>query len=100
MAQHGSNTLMLTVEQGGVGDERLDIVTRELVQILRDEARVDAKQASSTDSMPKDARSAEAVTLGAIVLALIPTAIPAVVDAFKHWLESAKNRRIIVRVGD
>ena len=99
MAQPTPHILTVTVEQADVSDERLDVATQQLIQMLREEARVDARPAEATN-VPENARSAEAVTLGAVVLALIPVAIPAVVEAFKVWLENAKNRRIIVKAGD
>jgi hypothetical protein len=93
-------SVVVAVRQDGSDAERLDSLTRQLASAIRTDAGIDAKLATSSIPPPESARAVEVGLLGEIALSLIPTAIPALVEICRAWIDSGKNRRILFKGGD
>jgi len=93
-------SVVVAVRQDGSDVERLDSLTRQLASAIRTEGGIDAKLATSSALPPEGARAIEAGLIGEIALSLIPTAIPALVEICRSWIDSGKNRRIVFKGGD
>lgn len=81
----------------GVGADELDEVTRDLVLELRDRG-VSASLQTDPDGLPSLAKGAEAVTIGTIVLAALPLALPKLMDTLRAWIDRSARRSLTVRI--
>ena len=88
-----------------IGDEvgsrsQLLAQTSHLRDMLRRELGVDARLPTEGHLPPEHARSGEAaLQVGAIVLALVPTVVPALVELLKVWINARKGRQIVLKSG-
>jgi hypothetical protein len=89
--------LSLYIEPGdAVDDDELDRITRRLraeIQTLD----VESVELLREESVPKGTKSAEAVTLGALVMAVLPVTVPPLLSLVKDWLERSKDRKVKIK---
>ena len=81
-------------------EEELDRLTRQLRDEMR-ELEVEEVELVREKTTPEGARG-DAVTLGALAVAVLPVAIPKLIDFLRDWLMRGENRtvKIIKKVGD
>lgn len=85
--------LLLQVKtEDGYPDE-IDQLTRQLLQELREED-VESAELARKKELPAGAKSAEVITLGAIIMAVLPKAIPKIIDLLQAWMERGTGRRV------
>jgi hypothetical protein len=94
--------LILLVDLGEDADtEELDLATRQLREDL-EEFPVESIDLLKKQELPEGAKSAEAVTLGALSLVVLPELIPKIVEYLQSWTMRAENRKVTIKtqVGD
>ena len=71
----------------GIDADDIDVLTRSLSAELQEiPGAVDVKLATSEEMAPQGAKTgAEVVSLGALLLAILTDAIPALIDFMKEW---------------
>ena len=81
--------------------DELDRLTRQLRRELQ-ELEIELAELSTTGPAPEGAKSGEAVTLGALLVAVLPVALPKVVEFLQAWTLRGTNRtlKIKAQVGD
>ena len=93
--------LKLLVDAGEDADpEELDRLTRQLLAEIRD-LDIDAELARGAP-LPEGTLSVDAVTIGALVLAVLPTVVPKLVDFLQAWSLREEGRKVKIKtqVGD
>ncbi len=75
----------------------LDRYTRQLRDEIR-EAQVESVDLVSADEIPEGARSAEALTLGALAIAVLPAVLPKVVELLHAWLMRMQGRIVKIKI--
>jgi len=89
--------LALHVSAGeSIDDERLDQLTRQLRNELQ-ELDVESVELLKEGATPEGTKSVEAVTLGALAVAVLPTAIPQLIAFLQSWLMRGEDRRIKIK---
>ena len=83
-------------------DEELDRVTRQLRDELRDLAGVEPVKPVEGGAPPEGAKSAEAMTLGALAVTILPSVVPKLMEFLQAWSMRGENRtvKIETRIGD
>lgn len=74
-------------------NEQLDRMTRQLLTELR-ELHAGTVSLSQDASVPEGTKSAEAVTLGTIAIAVLPSLLPKIVEAVQAWVLRGNNRTV------
>ncbi len=66
------------------------------------ELGVDSAEFISEGEAPRGAKSAEAVTIGALAVAVLPTFLPKLVEYLQSWCLRSENRKVRIKtqVGD
>ncbi len=82
-----------------VGDRDQLLTASHLRDMLRRELGVDARLPPAGNPPPEHARSAGAIEVGTIVLALVPTVVPALVELLKVWINARQGRQIEIKSG-
>lgn len=83
--------VQVTTEDGD--PDEVDYLTRQLLLELRQED-VESAELVREDSLPPGAKSVEAVTLGAIIMAVLPKAVPKVIELLQAWIQRGPGRRV------
>ena len=94
--------LTLLIDTGEEADaDELGRLTRQLRAEIQ-EMEVESVELVSDETLPEGAKSAEAVTLGALAVAVLPEAIPKLIDYLKSWVTRRDDRTIKIKtqVGD
>lgn len=103
MAQDKSSLAHFTlqIDAGESDPDRLDRITRQLRGELLD-LEVESVDFVQDDSLPKGAKAAEAVTLGALAVAVLPNFLPKLIEYLQSWALRGEGRRVKVKtqVGD
>lgn len=84
--------MQLTLKlSGDLDPDQIDMISRSLVSELR---QLDVVSAALEPEQPQseDRKSAGSVTLGVILLAVIPAATPGVIAFLQNWALRKKNR--------
>jgi hypothetical protein len=90
--------LQLQVDSGNqLSPDELDRVTRRLRRDLS-ELDVESVELSRGAKVPKGAKSAEAVALGSLAVAVLPVAIPKVIEFLRDWLMRGENRTLKLKL--
>jgi hypothetical protein len=76
--------------------DEIEKLTRQLLLELREED-VETVDLVHEDSLPPGAKSVEAVTLGAIIMAIMPKAVPRIIKLLQTWVERGTGRRVIIK---
>jgi hypothetical protein len=92
MTQDISN-FTLQIMDTTVADDDLDEMARQLMLELK-EMEVESVDLASEGSAPAGTKSVEAITAGAIVLAVLPTFLPKIVDFVQAWSLRGPGRTI------
>lgn len=85
--------LNLEVSADDATSDQLDELTRHLLAELRD-MDVESAQLASAGPAPDGAKSAEALTAGAIALSVLPAALPKLIDFIQAWAMRGQGRRV------
>jgi len=83
--------------QIGAGEDATDEELDRLARQLRDELQelsVESAELAESGPAPKGSKSAEAVTAGAIAVAVLPTFLPKLVDFVQAWALRGQNRMV------
>ena len=89
--------LILNLDLGeDVDPDMLDSQTRQLCEELQD-LNVESVGPLKTAEIPEGAKAVEAVTLGALALAVLPVVIPKLVEFLQSWVNRAEYRKIKVK---
>ncbi len=92
MNQDISNFTLQIIDATATGDD-LDNLARQLMLELK-EIEVESVDLVSEGNAPAGTKSVEAITMGAIVLAVLPTFLPKVVDFAQAWSLRGQGRTI------
>ena len=79
-----------------VGNEELDRITRQLMVEIQT-LDVESIELLRDERIPEGAKSAEAVTLGALLLAVLPNAISPLLGLVQAWLLRDQNRKVKIK---
>lgn len=90
--EHPTQIKLQVRTEDGDPDE-IERLTHQLLMELRDED-VETVELVHEDSLPPGAKSAEAVTLGAIIMAILPNAAPRIINLLRSWVERGPGRRV------
>lgn len=74
-------------------NEQLDRMTRQLLTELHD-LRIGQVSILQEGFAPEGAKSAEAITLGAIAIAVLPPLLPKIIEAVQAWVLRGNNRTV------
>jgi hypothetical protein len=86
--------LSLYIEPGyEVDDDELDRLTRQLMGQIRT-LEVESVELIREGPAPEGSKSAEAVTLGALAMAVLPVAVPPLLSVVQSWLLRDQNRKV------
>lgn len=86
--------LTLQVEAGpDTLPDELDVLARQLLDELRD-TEVESANLASAGAAPAGTKSAEAITLGAVAVAVLPTFLPKLVDFVQAWSLRGQGRTV------
>lgn len=86
--------VQVTTEDGD--PDEIDQLTRQLLLELRDED-VESVELAREEARPPGAKSVEAVTLGAIIMAILPNAVPRIINLLRSWVERGPGRRVNIK---
>ena len=93
----------LSIDAGADADaEELDRLTRQLRDALAEVPEVESVDLLRGGVVPQGAKVADPFTLGALVLAIIPSALPKLIDVLNGWSMRGENRKVKIKtqVGD
>jgi hypothetical protein len=91
----------LILQPGSDSDqEELDQLTTQLRSYLLDELDVDRVDPIFTRTTPDSAKAADALTVGALALALSPVTLHSMVQVVQTWLKVRPIRSIRITIGD
>ena len=74
-------------------EEDLDKLTRQLLRELR-EADVESAELAKSDSAPQGTKSIDPVTIGSIVVAVVPAVVPKVFEMAQAWATRGQGRTV------
>ena len=93
-------SVSLVIGEGEADRERLDLITRQLRSELLE---FDAENVDFIEApRPAHTKGAEAATLGALAVTLLPAVLPKLVDFLMAWVARGSNRSVKLKaqVGD
>lgn len=82
-------------------EEEVDLLTRELRDEIQ-ELEVESVALVKDKTTPEGTKSVEAVTFGALAVAVLPTVVPKLIDLLQNWSTRGEGRKIKIKtqVGD
>lgn len=83
--------LEISAEDATIGE--LDELARRLLAELR-ETDVESAELVAGGPAPAGAKSAEAITAGAIALSVLPAAMPKLIDFIQSWVMRGQGRKV------
>lgn len=101
-SEHQFADLIVLIDAGEDADsEELDFLTRQLRSELQD-LEVESVDLLRGDALPEGTKSAEAITLGALAVTLLPALTPKLIDFVQAWSMRGESRsvRIKTQVGE
>jgi hypothetical protein len=95
------NLTLQLIPGADIDPEQLDYITRQLRDEIRD-VDVESVELIREGTVPEGAKVAEVVTLGALAIAVLPAALPKLMDVVRDWLMRGENRKVKIKttVGD
>jgi hypothetical protein len=87
-----TSPLQLLISEPGADDDRIVHLTRLLMRDLR-EAGIAVQ--SETQAAPEGAKSAEALSVGAMVVAVVPHFLPQLIQMVQNWVTTSERRRAV-----
>jgi hypothetical protein len=95
MATDNLTRLVLQIDAGeDATQEDLNILTLGLLNELKDMSEVDEASLASGAPAPQGTKVADPVTIGALMVAVLPTFLPALVNFVQAWSMRGENRKI------
>lgn len=92
-----ANLTLQIVEKGqSVDADELDHLTRQLRGELQ-ELDVESVELVKGTSAPTGAKAVDPVTIGALAVAVLPTALPKLIEFLNNWLMRGENRTIKIK---
>jgi hypothetical protein len=93
-------TLQINAGENADADE-LDRLTRQLLTEIK-ELEVESVELAKDETAPAGTKSIDAVTLGALAVAVLPTVVPKLIDLLQSWLMRGEGRAVKIKtqVGD
>lgn len=88
--------LTLQIDAGEIDPERLDHLTRQLRSELLD-LDVETVDFIREEQLPEGAKAADAITLGALAVAVLPSFLPKLVEYLQSWTMRAQGSRVKVK---
>ena len=85
--------LYIEVSAADATEEDIDRITRQLLSELR-ETHVESAELVKGKDIPSGTKSAEAVTIGSIVISALPNVLPAVVSLVQGWASRGQGRTV------
>jgi hypothetical protein len=85
--------LSLEISADDASVEDIDRMTRQLLSELRD-MDVESAELAKDSPAPAGTKSVDPVTAGAIVIAVLPTVLPKIVEAIQAWVLRGSNRTV------
>ncbi len=101
MAQDFTANLAVRVEAGADAlPEDIDRITRQLCSELRDFGVEPASMPAG--AAPAGTKSADALTVGALTICVLPPMLPKLMDYLESWVQRGRDRtvKVKVQVGD
>ncbi len=83
--------LQISVEDA-TGDE-IDQLARRLLAELR-EMDVESAELAAGGPVPAGSKSAEAITAGAVIMSVLPAALPKIIDFIQAWAMRGRGRTV------
>ena len=83
----------IEVGEAGAADEELDQITRRLLMELK-ETDVETVELASAGDVPVGVKIAEVITIGAIVMTVLPVVLPKIIDMLQAWITQGKGRTV------
>ena len=97
-----SSDFILTIDAGGDMDaDQLDRLTRQLRNELLD-LDTESVDLVKSEAAPEGTKSAEAVTAGALAVAILPSFLPKLIEYLQSWTMRGEERKVKVKsqIGD
>jgi hypothetical protein len=89
--------LTLVVDAGEeADDEELDRLTRQLLSEIR-ELDIESAELARERYLPQGAKSVEAITIGAVAIAVLPTVLPKLFDFLQAWSLRGEARKVKIK---
>jgi hypothetical protein len=88
-------TLQLNIGEDYSAEE-LDRLTRQLLKEIQ-ELEVESVELEKGEQLPEGAKSGELVTLGSLVVVLLPAVAPKVIELLQAWSSRADNRIVKIK---
>lgn len=85
--------LNLQVSANDATEEDIDRMTRELLSELR-EMDVEWAELGKSGAAPEGTKAIDPVTTGSILMAVLPTALPKIIDGIQAWALRGSNRTV------
>ncbi len=94
-------TLQLEADEDVDADE-LDEMTRQLRDELSEVPEVESAKLLHTGAAPAGAKVFDPISLGALAVAILPGAVPKLLEVLSGWLMRGENRKIKIKtqIGD
>ena len=86
------------LDSKGIGADRLDELTRQFSRELQNNEEV--MYQLRNENLPDNAMSAEAFTIGALAIAVLPAILPALIEYIKDWQFRNQGRQITIKKKD
>ena len=93
MDENDKVELYIEVSAADTKEEDIDQMTRQLLSELR-ETNVESAELVTGDPIPSGAKAGETVTMGSIVIATLPTVLPAVIALVQSWVSRGQGRTV------
>lgn len=85
--------LSLQISANNATDEDVDRMTRELLSELRG-TDVEWVELQKGGAAPSGTKSADAITIGSLAMAVLPSVLPKVVESVQAWAMRGNNRTV------
>jgi len=85
--------LYIEVTADGATEEDIDRMTRQLLSELR-EMDVERAELSNGGPAPAGTKAVDPITTGSLLVAVLPTVLPKVVDGVQAWVMRGSNRTV------
>ncbi len=85
--------LKLEISANDATEEDIDRMTRELLSELR-EMDVERVELARGGAAPSGTKGTDAITTGSIVIAVLPSLLPKIVDSVQAWVLRGNNRTV------
>jgi len=93
-----SQPITLQLDAGAdAGAEELDQLTRQLRDELAELPEVQSADLLHAGAAPRGSKAIDLISLGALAVSILPTAVPKLVDVLGGWLMRDENRKIKIK---